>query len=266
MLSSYIRSGGKQRSPRDEDQGRQIFFFRGSKDTPATLSSTVGERLLAGRPVASCWGPSTIGTDYDDSGDGTASGLVASQRVPARAAAPPAMRDGEGRLSQRRGDSGRTSRLTGPVPTVPSCVVARPWLPAPGGAGRSAPARAGCAVTARAGGGPTEKPKKAKDMAQTFTAGESPSRREKHAATSWFAGSTRQKRRSYRLCEISPGRLRDLRCQHRSLYPLFHGRRSHAFHLIGMSIRPREVGREQGGSGAEEDGEARHDATVARRL
>ena len=32
-----------------------------------------------------------------------------------------------------------------------------------------------------------------------------------------------------------------------------HGRRPGAFHLIGVGIRPPEIGREQGGRGAEED-------------
>ncbi|PXW66662.1 hypothetical protein BY998_101221 [Methylobacterium sp. B4] len=56
----------------------------------------------------------------------------------------------------------------------------------------------------------------------------------------------------------------DLRGQSRSMHPLLDGRHPHAFHFISMGIRPREVSREQGGSGAEEDGEARHGATVAR--
>lgn len=83
MLSSNIRCGGKQRSPPDQDQGRQIFFLRGSDGTPATPSSTVGERLFVGRGVGSCRGPSPNGPDDDDAGAGTASGLVAGQPVPA---------------------------------------------------------------------------------------------------------------------------------------------------------------------------------------
>lgn len=208
MISSNIPCGEKERSAYNEEQRRQILFFRKSESMPVAPSSTVGERLFVGGVVERCRGrapPARAG----NSGDGSASGLVAGKRVPAGAAAPPAMRYEDGRLSQRRGVSGRMSRLVrlaAPGPTVPSCVVARPWLPAPDGAGRSTPLRPGCAATARAGGGPTEKPKKAKDMAQTFTAGVGPSRREKHAATSWFAGSTRQTRRSYRLRGISPGR------------------------------------------------------------